>query len=68
MKNVPDDKYLHSLTLCTAVQNLEVQMETMLTAPHFSSPGCEPSQTSHSPITHKYIQSCNTAEYLMLNI
>jgi len=34
-------------------------MESMLAAPHFSSLGCELSRTSRSPITHKYIQSCN---------
>jgi len=59
MKNIPDDKHLHSLTLRTPVQKVEVQMESMLAAPHFSLLYCETSQTSHSLVTHKYIQSCN---------
>jgi hypothetical protein len=59
MKNIPDDKHLHSLILPTPVQKLEVHMEFMLAAPHFSSLGCETGQTFHSRTTHKYTQSCN---------
>ena len=57
-KNIPDDKHLHSLTLPTPVQKFDIQMESMLAAPQFSSLGCKASQTSHSPVTHEYFQSC----------
>jgi len=59
MKNISADKHLHSLSLHTPAQKLEVQMESMLAAPNFSLLYCETSQTSHSLVTHKYIQSCN---------
>ena len=62
MKNIPDDKHLYSLTLRTPVQMFDVQMESMLAAPHFSSFGCKTSQTAHSPVTNEYFQSCITKQ------
>jgi hypothetical protein len=58
MKNIPDDKHLHSLTLPTAVQKIDIQMESMLPAPHFSTLGSKTGRTSPSPVTHEYFESC----------
>ena len=55
-KNIPDDKHLHRLPLPTPVQKFDVQMESMLASPHFSSLGCKTSRTSPSPVTHEYLQ------------